>query len=74
MLPDSLDARLRHEARRRGVSIADVARGAIEQQLPEPASNGTLSFFALGTGDPADAARHAEDFVGPAIDRRHPAS
>lgn len=74
MLTDSLDARLRHEARRRGVSIADVARRAIEEQLPEPAPNGALSFFALGTGDPADASRRAEDFVGPAIDRRHPAA
>ncbi|HEV2998695.1 MAG TPA: CopG family transcriptional regulator [Solirubrobacteraceae bacterium] len=74
MLPDDLDARLRHEARRRGVSIADVARRAIEEQLPEPAQNGALSFFAVGTGSPADASRRVEDFVGPAISRRHPAS
>jgi len=73
MLPDTLDARLRHEARRRGVSIADVARHAIERELPEP-QNGALSFFAIGAGGPADAAGRAEDFVGKAIDRRHPTS
>lgn len=74
MLPDALDARLRYEARRRGVSIADVARHAIEEQLPEPTQNGALSFFAIGSGGPGDAAEQAGDFVGKAIGRRHPAS
>ncbi|MFI5009554.1 MAG: CopG family transcriptional regulator [Solirubrobacterales bacterium] len=74
MLPDALDARLRHEARRRGVSIADVARGAIEKQLPEPGQSRALSFFAIGAGGPTDASRRVEDFVGPAVDRRHPTS
>jgi hypothetical protein len=74
MLPDDLDARLRREARRRGVSIADVARHAIEEQLPEPTPDGALSFFAIGPGGPADASRRVEDFVGPAVGRRHPAS
>lgn len=74
MLPDDLDARLRHEARRRGVSIADVARHAIEEQLPEPPPDGALSFFAIGPGGPPDASTRVEDFVGPVIGDRHPAS
>jgi Ribbon-helix-helix protein, copG family len=73
MLPDALDERLRGEARRRGVSIADVARNALEHELPEPARDGALSFFAIGAGGPKDAAKRAEDFVGRAISRRHPA-
>jgi predicted transcriptional regulator len=32
-LPDELDARLRHEARRRGVTIAEVTRAALEEHL-----------------------------------------
>jgi predicted transcriptional regulator len=32
-LPDDLDARLRHEARLRGVTIADVTRAALEEHL-----------------------------------------
>jgi predicted transcriptional regulator len=32
-LPDDLDARLRHEARRRGVTIADITRTALEEHL-----------------------------------------
>jgi hypothetical protein len=74
MLPDTLDARLRREARRRGVSIADVARHAIERELPEPPPNTALSFFSIGTGSPVDGAARAEDLVREAIDRRHPAS
>ncbi len=74
MLPDTLDERLRREARRRGVSIADVARHAIERELPEPTPPGALSFFAIGAGGPGNAAEHAEDFIGKAIGRRHPTS
>jgi predicted transcriptional regulator len=32
-LPDELDARLRHEAARRGATISDVTREAIEAHL-----------------------------------------
>lgn len=74
MLPDTLDTRLRREARRRGVSIADVARHAIERELPEPPPNSALSFFAIGAGNPVDGAARAEDLVSEAIDRRHRAS
>ena len=49
---DELDDRLRLEARRRGTSIADVAREAIERQLPPAPEPGELSFFAIGDGDP----------------------
>jgi hypothetical protein len=74
MLPDTLDARLRREARRRGVSIADVARHAIERDLPEPPTNGALSFFAIGAGSPVDGSARAEELVSEAIGRRHPAA
>jgi hypothetical protein len=73
MLPDELDTRLRYEARRKGVSIADVARRAIERQLSSPAES-RLSFFAIGEGEPVDASERVDDFVGRAIDRQHPAS
>lgn len=32
-IPDELDARLRHEARRRGTTIADISREALEAYL-----------------------------------------
>ena len=35
-LPDELDARLRHEAERRGMTISEVTREAIETHLVGP--------------------------------------
>jgi hypothetical protein len=70
MVPDDLDARLRQEAKRRGVSLADVARRAIERELPSPAENGRLSFFAVGDGGPDDVSERVEDYVGRAIGSR----
>ncbi len=32
-LPDELDARLRHEAERRGITVSDLTREAIEHHL-----------------------------------------
>jgi plasmid stability protein len=70
MLPDDLDDRLRLEARRRGTSIADVAREAIERQLPPAPEPGNLSFFAIGEGGPRDASDRVDEHVGKAIRRK----
>jgi hypothetical protein len=69
MLPDDVDARLRLEARRRGVSVAQVAREAIERELP-PQSDGHLSFFAVGDGSPRDASERVDELVAKGVGRR----
>jgi hypothetical protein len=69
MLPDDVDARLRLEARRRGTSIAEVAREAIETQLP-PQPDGALSFFGVGEGSPGDASERVDEFVAKGVRRR----
>ncbi len=74
MVPDDLDALMRQEARRRGVSIADVARRALERDLPGPPKDGRLSFFAVGAGGPDDVSEHVEDYVGHAIGSRETTS
>jgi Ribbon-helix-helix protein, copG family len=70
MLPEDLDARVRIEARRRGVSIADIAREAIERYIGPSAPSGKLAFFAVGKGGPPDASERVDEFVGKAIARR----
>jgi len=70
MLPDELDDRLRLEARRRGTSIADVAREAIERQLPPAPEPGKLGFFGIGEGGPKDASERIDKHVGNAIRRK----
>ena len=72
MLPEDVDARLRREARRRGVSIADVAREAILHHLPEPSTTGRLGFFAVGDGSPPDASERVDEFVAKSILRQGP--
>jgi hypothetical protein len=69
MLPEDVDLRLRLEARRRGTSVAEVAREAIEKQLP-PKAEGRLSFFAVGDGSPRDASERVDELVGEAVRRQ----
>jgi hypothetical protein len=69
MLPDDVDARLRLEARRRGVSVAQVAREAIERELPPP-TDGHLSFFAVGEGCESDASERVDELVAESVRRR----
>jgi len=71
MLPDDVDARLRLEARRRGESIAQVVREAIERELPPPV-HGRLGFFAVGDGSPTDASERVDQLVADGVrGRRH---
>lgn len=71
MLPDELDVRLRLEAKRRSLSIADIAREAIDLHVPPVRPQGGLSFFAIGEGGPADSSERVDEIVGEAIARRH---
>jgi predicted transcriptional regulator len=48
-LPDELDARLRHEAQRRGVTVSDLTREAIRSYLDAP--TGRRRLLAAGAGD-----------------------
>ena len=70
MFPDDVEARLRLEARRRGVPLAQVVREAVEQHQPAPTPGQPLSFFAVGEGGPADASERVDDYVRRAVDRR----
>lgn len=70
MLPDEVEARVRLEARRRGVPIAEVVREAVERHLPAPEPGRPLSFFGVGEGGPADASDRVDEYVQRAIRRR----
>jgi ribbon-helix-helix CopG family protein len=69
MLPDEVLARLRVESRRRGTSIAEIVREAVERHVQEP-EPGPLSFFAVGEGGPEDAAEHVDEYVRGAMHKR----
>ena len=74
MLSEALYARLRHEAGRRGVSLAEVARETLEAGLGDRTRPGRLSFFGIGEGDPDDVSERVDEFVGRAMVRRRTSS
>jgi plasmid stability protein len=64
MLPDDLDARLRVEARTRGVSLAEVARQLIERGLKAQGRPRRRKLSLVGTGEgPSDLSERADDYV-----------
>lgn len=69
MLPDDLATRLRHEARRRGVSVAEVVREAVLHHLSPGEEGKPLSFFAVGEGGPPDASERVGEHVYAAMQR-----
>jgi Ribbon-helix-helix protein, copG family len=70
MLPDDVLIRLRRESRRRGVSVAEIVREAVDVHVPEPHPGGRLTFFAVGEGGPADASERVDEYVAGAVRRR----
>lgn len=70
LIPDELDARLRLEAARRGVSLAEVSREALEAYLAPQMTPGPLGFFAIGDGAPDDVSERVDEFVSAAVVRR----
>lgn len=70
MLPDDVLARVRHESRRRGTSVAEIVREAVEIHVGERPGGRRLSFFAIGDGGPADASEHVDDYVNAAVRKR----
>lgn len=65
-LPDDLDARLRHEAERRGVTIADVTRTALEQHLGAGGRR-HLSAAAAGRSGHSDVSERIEEILASEI-------
>jgi predicted transcriptional regulator len=61
-LPDNLDARLRHEAERRGVTIADVTRSALEQHLGAGGRR-KLGAAAAGHSGQSDVSERIEEIL-----------
>lgn len=61
-LPNDLDARLRHEADRRGITIAEVTREAIEAHLGHVARRRLIAAKAGRSGQ-RDTARRIEEII-----------
>lgn len=62
-LPDELDARLRHEARRRGVTVSALTREAIERLLAAPTGGRRLLAAGAGASGRSDVSERIEEIL-----------
>lgn len=62
-LPDDLDAKLRLEAERQGVSISDLTRRAIEAHLGAPRGRRKLLAAGAGRSGVADVSMRIEEIL-----------
>ena len=62
-LPDDVDARLRHEAERRGITISALTREAIEAYLGGPPTRRTLLSGAAGGSGHADTSERIDEIL-----------
>ena len=58
-VPDDLAAELQREARRRGASVSELVRGAVEAEIRGRAGTG-LAFASIGRSGTRHTARDAE--------------
>jgi len=68
-LPDALDARLRHEAKRRGTTIADINREALEAYLGAPSSRRRLGAAGAGRSGSSDVSERIEEILAAEVGR-----
>jgi len=64
-LPDELDARLRHESERRGRTVSELTRDAIDQYLGGSDHHGKRQLLAAGAGRSGyqDVSEHIEEIL-----------
>lgn len=68
-LPDDLDARLRHEASRRGVTVSDLTREAIEVHLGGLRERRTLLAAGAGRSGRGDISGRIEEILRAEVSR-----
>jgi hypothetical protein len=68
-IPDALDARLRHEAERRGTTIADISREALEAYLGHGAGRRRLHAAGTGHSGRSDVSERIEEILAAEVGR-----
>ena len=62
-LPDDLDAHLRHEAQRRGLTVSELTREAIASHLGHTSGRRHLGAAAAGRSGRSDVSEHIEQIL-----------
>lgn len=70
-LPDDLDARLRHEAERRGTTVSALTREAIETLLAVPHGRRRLLASGAGASGRDDVSERIEEILASEVGSSH---
>lgn len=70
-LPDALDARLRHEAARRGTTVSELTREAIEAHLGGPRGRRRLLAASAGRSGHSDISERIDEILAAEVFGRH---
>jgi predicted transcriptional regulator len=70
-LPDELDARLRHEAQRRGTTVSELTREAIEKLLGVDSGRRRLLAAGAGASGRDDIAERIEEILATEVESSH---
>jgi hypothetical protein len=68
-IPDELDARLRHEAELRGVTISEINREALQAFLVGPPGRRRLGAAAAGRSGRSDVSERIEQILADEVPR-----
>lgn len=68
-IPEALDARLRHEAERRQVTISEISREALEAYLDMQRGPRRLGAAAAGRSGRADISERIEEILAEEVPR-----
>lgn len=68
-IPDDLDARLRHEAERRGTTISELSREALEAYLVGGRGRRRLDAAKTGRSGRSDISERIEEILGAEAER-----
>jgi predicted transcriptional regulator len=68
-IPDALDARLRHEAQRRGLTMSEVSREALEAYLVGSSSRRRLGAAKAGRSGRGDVSERIEEILAAEVKR-----
>ena len=72
-LSDELDAQLRHEAARRGITVSELTREAIDSYLGTSRGHHRRRLLAAGAGRSgrSDVSERIEEILAAEVDRSH---
>jgi Arc/MetJ-type ribon-helix-helix transcriptional regulator len=68
-IPEELDARLRHEAQRQGMTISELTRAALEAHLQSGGSRRRLQAAAAGRSGHSDVSERIEQIIAAELGR-----